>query len=314
MGSVGPMKFAVESWAPDFGAPNEGDGMSPSDALVDIAIEIPPADWAPIDPAARAVESVLFVDGVQRIDARVWVTGGDNRAHLGVCASYAAGAVWCNGTARVVTAEVRRAVLCPSPDLDAILTRHGEYQPRTTNEPGSAAIHEALGRARGDLESRVAVDTSSRSPSDLVVVDGPLGDRRHIPGAVGYIKSHHVDYLPPAQQPVLGRLEPGQRTPLFRIGDRRFRYSWYARLPGPISHPASGLVRCELSGDLPLTDAVALADRATATLPRFASRPHQDPRAPQNLHPIGGLERQLRHRLGDPTLLDRALRRAAATA
>jgi hypothetical protein len=54
------------------------------------------------------------------------------------------------------------------------------------------------------------------------------------------------------------------------------------------------------------------ADRTAALLPRFASRPHKDPRAPQNLYPIAGLERELRRRLGDAGVLYRALRAAAA--
>jgi hypothetical protein len=310
------MRFAVESWAPDFGSSSEGEGMAASDAVVDISVEVPPDAWAPLDPADRVVapvESVLFVDGVQRIDARVWVTSDDGLPHLGVCASFGAGAVWCNGSARVVAADVRRAVLCPTSGLDAIVTRHGDYQPRTVKEAGGAAVQEALGQARGDLEARVAIEISSHAGADLMVVDGPLGDRRHIPCAMGYIKAHHVTYLPPAQQAMLGRLAAGQRTPLFRIGDRRFRYSWYVRLPGPMTHPAAGLVRCELAGELPLAEAISLADRATLTLPRFASRPHQDSRAPQNLHPIAGLERELRHRLGDAALLERALRVAAAS-
>jgi hypothetical protein len=71
-------------------------------------------------------------------------------------------------------------------------------------------------------------------------------------------------------------------------------------------------VRCEASGDLSPAEAVARADLVAATLPRFASQPHNDPRAPQNLHPIAGLERELKRRLGDPALLERALRQAAA--
>ncbi|MFS8586536.1 MAG: hypothetical protein FWJ72_15825, partial [Acidimicrobiia bacterium] len=55
----------------------------------------------------------------------------------------------------------------------------------------------------------------------------------------------------------------------------------------------------------------ARADVVAATLPRFASQPHNDPRAPQNLHPIAGLERELKRRLGDAALLERALRAAA---
>jgi hypothetical protein len=57
---------------------------------------------------------------------------------------------------------------------------------------------------------------------------------------------------------------------------------------------------------------VALADRIALTLPRFASEAHKDARAPQNLYPIAGLERELRHRLGDSGVLYRALRRASA--
>jgi hypothetical protein len=57
---------------------------------------------------------------------------------------------------------------------------------------------------------------------------------------------------------------------------------------------------------------VRLADQTAAVLPRYASEPHKDQRAPQNLYPIGGLERELRRRLGDPALLYRALRVAAA--
>lgn len=39
---------------------------------------------------------------------------------------------------------------------------------------------------------------------------------------------------------------------------------------------------------------------------------HKAPRAPQNLFSIAGLERELRHRLGDAGFVQRALRNAAA--
>ena len=71
-------------------------------------------------------------------------------------------------------------------------------------------------------------------------------------------------------------------------------------------------MRCEANAELPVAAAAAIADRVTAALPRFASQPHKDTRAPQNLYPIGGLERMLRRRLGDAALLHRALRVAAA--
>ena len=49
-----------------------------------------------------------------------------------------------------------------------------------------------------------------------------------------------------------------------------------------------------------------------ALLPVTGSEPHVDPRAPQNLVPIGALERELRHRMGDPGLVYRALRHAVS--
>jgi hypothetical protein len=90
------------------------------------------------------------------------------------------------------------------------------------------------------------------------------------------------------------------------------RYSWFLRLPGPVGHPGSGITRLEASGDLRAAEATALADRSPVTLPGYASVPHKDPRVPQNLFPIGGLERALRHRLGDAARVQCALRIAAA--
>ena len=322
------MRFAVETWAPDYGASVDGAALADSDAEVDLAVERDPAAWAPVRLRAgvAAPACVLFVDGVQRIDARVWITRDEDMglareptgelAHQGVCASWAAGVVRCHERARVVVTEVRRGVFCPGVSVDPIVTRHGDYRPYPVPDTAGDPVAQALGRARGDLEGRVAVEAmgADKGRAGLLVVDGPLGDRRHIPGAVGYVKTHHVSYLPATLQPIATGLGVGERTPLFAIGDRRFRYSWYLRLPGAAAHPWWGIVRCEASGDLTRAEALDLADRVTATLPRFASQPYNDPRAPQNLHPIAGLERELRHRLGHPAVMDRALRRAARSA
>jgi hypothetical protein len=307
-------------------------------AELDEAVLLAARRYLYLDGQARGLDGFLAahhpdavvrqVDGVQRVDARLWIDvlrsppgngdSGPGGPQLGVCASWAAGAVLCAERAEIVAAEVRREVIVPVDELSPIDTRHGRYEPRpvTPRASGLDPVSEAIGRGRGTLEGRVAVEASRDHEPDLVVVDGPLGDVRHIPGAVGYVKAHHVTYLPPEQQAVVDRLGAGQRTPLFRIGDRRFRYSWYLRLPGPgpglgLPHPRWGVVRCEAQGELPVDKAILVADQVAASLPRFASRPHQDGRAPQNLHPIAGLERQLKHRLGDAALLERALRLAA---
>jgi hypothetical protein len=129
------------------------------------------------------------------------------------------------------------------------------------------------------------------------------------------VKTQHVQYLPDDVVGVLGRLDVGQRTPLVLIGDRGAwsRRSWYLRLPGPRSHPLSGIVRCEVPALGPVDAAITRADEVSSCLPRFASEPHKESRAPQNLTPIAGLEQRLRHLLGDPVLLDRSLRLAAAS-
>jgi hypothetical protein len=56
------------------------------------------------------------------------------------------------------------------------------------------------------------------------------------------------------------------------------------------------------------------ADATTLALPRYAGVAHVDPRAPQNLQPIGGLEAQLSHRLGDQRQAAVAVRAAARLA
>jgi hypothetical protein len=69
----------------------------------------------------------------------------------------------------------------------------------------------------------------------------------------------------------------------------------------------TGIVRLEIPAQVGLGRAVELADLATAAMPLFASVVGRDARAPQNLYPVGQLERMLRHRLGDAELLRRAL-------
>jgi hypothetical protein len=155
------------------------------------------------------------------------------------------------------------------------------------------------------LEADVSGET--RGDDDLLVVDGPLRGRQHLPRALGYVKTHRVEYLPAALTAVVTALRAGQRTPVFRVGTSWHRYAWYLRLPCPPGAPWAGIVRLECAAELPVSAAVALADRSAVTLPRFASTPYKDPRAPQNLVPIAGLERRLRAMLGDARLLYRTL-------
>lgn len=300
------MKFTVEQWAPEYGTPT-GAELEETTTVPEVDIEVPAHDWAPIAPTGSGADSVLFVDGVRRVDANVWISQPDGMATLGLCATYAAGAVRCDGRAELVASEVRRGLFTAAPDVTPILTRHAAYEVRavagSTPEELWLGIQQRMGETEKEVAARHAGDA-------MVVVDGPLSGV-HVPGAVGYVKTHHVHYLPPALRTVIGRLAAGQRTPLFLTTTAWSRYSWYLRLPGPADHAWASVVRCEAAADLDTASARELADRVTLTLPRFASQGHKDPRAPQNLYPIGGLERALRRRLGDQALLYRSLLSAA---
>lgn len=173
-----------------------------------------------------------------------------------------------------------------------------------------------------DSESGSSLRSSVPGPIERVSVRSGLPPRTLIPASalakpgvlprtVALIKSHQVTYLPRDLNRLVGRLAPGERTPLFLLGTTWDRFTWYLRLPGGAGAPWAGVVRLECSADLPADQAIQVANLAQVSLPRFASESFREPRAPQNLYPIGGLERELRHRLGDPGLLRRELQVAA---
>jgi hypothetical protein len=160
-----------------------------------------------------------------------------------------------------------------------------------------------------DAEAQVAQQVLAGGRADLVVVDGPLG-YVHAGPLMGMVKRQSRSYLDGPRLEILSRLAAGERTPIFKLGEQRLeRYSWYLRLASgrAIDGVMAGLVRLEVSASSGLEAARDLAALASAVLPLFASQPGRDPRAPQNLYPVGALERHLRHRLGDATLIRRAI-------
>ena len=301
------MNFTVAQWAPDHGLPGD---LLLEDAAdrVDPEVEVPLAEWRGLLPQAGPFTDILFVDGVRRVDASLWIDQADGRPVLGLAATYAAGAVRSNGTARVADARVRRGLFTAAASASGVATRTGRYEVRATSGESPEELWLGIQQRMGDLEEEVAAD---QDVPEVVVLDGPLSFRRRPERAVGYVKREHVEYLPASVWDVKYGLTVGRRTPLFLVTSASSRYSWYLRLARGSGGP-EGLVRCEMTADRDLAAAVAMADRVSATLPRFASAPHKDARAPENLYPIAGLERALRRRLGDQGLMYRSLRLAAA--
>lgn len=304
------MKYAIESWATDYGSSLADEMRDNTKASVDVTCERPLARWAPISPRGfKPPQTILFTDGVRRVDARIWIEQTQGLSRTGICASYAAGAVLCDGRARIVAADVQRGLFTPAMGAEAIACKHATYPVRAATDDTPEQLWLAVHERMAQLEIQLA----SSHEADLIVIDGPLLGRQAIPNTVGYVKTHKVSYLPEEVEGVVAQLEAGQRTPVFLAATSWSRFCWYSRLPGGEGHPWAGVVRCETSPDLKVDEVIALADSVTSTLPRFASQAHKDPRAPQNLHPIAGLERELRKRLGDPNLLYRGLRIAASS-
>ena len=309
------MQLFVESWAPEYGSPYEADDDLAAPDKVDESVEVAGA-WKPLPGADDGVGTVAFVDGVRRIDARLMLET-DHGPVPGICGSYGVGAVvWdrVEPKSRVAYARVDRVAVFGHGTATAVPPAGGTIRYRSMSVPDQDAgaliqrFHGEMRSAEGELSEKLAREGS------FVVADGPLNDLSATE-KVGYIKTHRAPYLSDAAGPVIGRLRSGERTPLFLIagGTPYARYSWYQRLADvAFGHSWSGVVRLEVSSHLPLDAAASIADRTAALLPAVASQAHLDPRAPQNLVPIGALERELRRRLGDPGLVFRALRGAVA--
>ncbi|MEU4641341.1 hypothetical protein [Micromonospora sp. NPDC023814] len=311
-------RFFVDAWDPAYGASFEASGggpAAPSSAQVDADAELPAVDWRAIGPrpGVRAPDVVLLVDGVRRIDASVWTAEDDGASFPGLAASYAAGVVRCDlerGAARLAGAKVGRGLFTASPSAVDVVAGSVRYPVHRVS--GTGELSKLPAAVQGPLTAlEVEVSGAARTDGDLLVVDGPLRNRRQLPRTLGYIKTQHSQYLDARLTAVVTGLAAGERSPVFKLGTAWGGWSWYLRLPVALGAPWAGIVRMECSAELGVDEAVELADLSLVTLPRFASTPYKDPRAPQNLIPIAGLERRLRALLGDARLLHRVLTAAA---
>jgi len=138
----------VNPWDPAYGASFEGDGgdgpSSASSAQVDTDVEVPAAQWAPIDVArgVRCPDVVLLVDGVRRNDAGLWTAEEDGNSYAGLAASYAAGVVRCdlrNGVAQLAGARVGRGLFTASPSAGDVVAGSVRYEIHRVNGTGEAS-------------------------------------------------------------------------------------------------------------------------------------------------------------------------------
>lgn len=313
---MGHPRIRLDPWAAEYDraiqiGPDEDEGLPP----VDVRVESPV--WEALRPAPRAGSHRLaFVDGVRRIEHRLLVEDRGTTV-FGLLGSYGVGATTIDGEASVSHESVARVAVTgnglllapfPAPIGDG---RAGVvYEPLAEPDNTPAAPVEGLQKAMRSGEAALAERLSGER--DVVFLDGPLSyvTAEAQGPVVGFVKKLIRTYLDPTASALLPRLGVGDRTPLFLVdAPRGARYSWYLRIGvgRPIESALTGIVRLEAPSSTGLDRVRDLADLSARELPRFASEAARDPRAPQNLLPIGALEARLKHLLGDPTVVRRAI-------
>jgi len=315
-GAFGGFDVRIDPWSVEYGAetPTEFQPDADDTSIVDVAVEVEGAAWTPIAPAAAGgTQPVSFVDGVRRMEARLVITR-DGRVIHGAIGSFGVGVVECRD-GRAEFGEERRGRLIvfgsgEVPPAPLALAPALVYTPHSVPEDDADAPLRGLHNQMRAEERQLARDHAATDR--IVVADGPLSPGETTAGhVVGFVKRLFKLYLPAEQLPVLRALPMAARTPLFLItgNDRFSRYSWFVRLGPrlPIESDFTGLVRMEVGGEVGRDEAIRVADVTTAVLPRFVPSRTRDPRAPQNLIPIGALEQHLRRGLGDARLIHRRL-------
>jgi hypothetical protein len=302
----------VDPWDPEYGTSLELELIEEAPQAVELDVE--PLPWGAISVVGpEQLPCCAFIDGVRRIDVRLFAED-DGALAPALAGSWAVGAAWSTRPPKVAEVVVGRTLVVGGgishPDLAPSLGGD-ELRYVFVGVEGALPVDPIVGlqNVMREAEAALARRVFLAGEADLLVLDGPLtyfADG----GIVGLIKRQSRSYLPSDRSEILTDLRVGERTPLFQLGEQRLeRYSWYTRLgpQRPIDGAMTGVVRLEVPRDIGIDRARSLADLATAVLPRFASVVGRDPRAPQNLYPVGELERVLRHRLGDAALVRRSL-------
>jgi hypothetical protein len=309
------MRIFVEDWQGNYGSPYLVTPDDQGSASVSLAEDsIFKAHANPLSEGRH--EQLAFVDGVRRGEAALYQHSPESgRVVRGVAGSHACGAVIADGESRAIFAaeRVQRLVIWGSGETGGLEPVGGfAWVSRSVDdEAPDAPLKQIQERMRRE-EVMLAEELSRQGLR--VVLDGPLFYVRSwdLP-IVGYIKTHSRALLEPEMHKHIPTLRPGERSTIFRLGDDR--YSCYLRLTptSQMSGPWAGIVRLEVPQATGLKRAIETVSWIAGVIPRYAGIPYKDPRAPQNLQPVGALEKHLRHRLGDPGLAYRAVRAAVSS-
>lgn len=328
--------FRLEPWGNDYEPPIQiSEELALSESEVNPTVETDNWDSFESQVPQSLPNHLIFIDGRRRLDAAI-VGGDGNTIIYGVFGTIAVGAVVVDRTIpkasyleqeidihRVVgfggeQEAVSTTIPCPLGSKAELL-----YQAVKSNQPNTPEARSAIVQtAMLEAEYRLVNNLKVKDADTLIIRDGglPRGYSSPTP-TLGYMKTMHKQYLSEKYAALLWKLLPGQRTPIFEIkGKGTSLYSWYLKsgdfqhLPQQLGyHDLHGIVRLELSGKFDKKRAIEIANQTCYLIPYYASHPSRDPRAPQNLAPVGALERELGRRMGDATLIKRRLQNFLAS-
>lgn len=310
-----PIRLRLDPWPGEYESPFQVEGLEEDD-VPSVRTDVEGIGWRAVEPQDRIRPDLIhFIDGVRRIDARIIGDDGTSRINYGVLGSIAVGAVRVErASASFERLTVKRFVVLGngvSTEPQYLRVGHADlvFEPHAAGEGTPNApvlmLQELMRREEAALAQELA------TTSGCTFADGPLTyfSELKLP-TIGIIKRIFKAYLSETTFPLVGQLSAGQRTPVFYITEGKYdRYSWYLRVraPRPMDYAAAGVMRLEVRSGIGLERAVELADASAACIPSFAGDPFRDPRSPQNLLPIGALEQELRHRMGDRFAVRRAI-------
>jgi hypothetical protein len=308
----------------------EGDEEDDDGPHVALDFQLPPDDWTPLDVADRAIDPAVvprrFIDGCHYgktvtclydsachpIPVRLAEVGGvsmrlEDRSlrrefvHLErIVCLIADPFPWheVEDFAVALCEAGLRLVSASPPMIEKVRQLSYDY-----------ASMEQRAYTQAQVEMRVLEQLAlSQDPESLALVDGPLGRIEH-PRAIGVIKQHRENYLGQSEPcwKVFYDLEPGQRTPAFRLASQSLPVvSWYLRLDGAHGTlPNWGIVRVEIShehfeqqgGDF------GYLDRLSNALMHLRCRQNSYARAPVSMEPIVRAEESLKSLLTSPDTL-----------
>lgn len=299
------LRLKIDPWSSDYGPSLH---LEDNEVKAEVRIDLE-GEWRARDPEpSEPLKEVALVDGVRRMELNLRLED-EARSMKAAIGTLGCGALVIRpGEPQTLTqalrhVDIRAYLLVDAPD--------GPTLPDLITVAGATDLMMTLQNKMRESEAIMADRVSEEV--ELVIADGPLQNTHSLKHEVlGYIKSQHQQLLERKEMDLVRQLKPGQRTPIFSLGqDTQYhRLSWYLRLDSPTQEETvlAGIVRLEMDAGYGLERARLRADQVGSLLPQLKNSRHRDARSPQNLVPIAVLERAVRHRLGDPALRQRNYR------